>query len=157
MNLQEARDIQTANRADGRPVALQRLVENRIEDGLPDHRALKGTDRQKVTLEEVAPIRGNTLDDPDRDLAIQRDHPDGLGHGLVPRTRRGKGRVTRDDRDRAVDRTGGVRGVKDRAAGRTAKGRDGQGQDRPAGVRGLTEDEAWWGKKFDRSAGCTLL
>lgn len=90
-----------------------------------------------------------------RDLAIQRDHQDGPGHGLVPRTRRGRDRVTRDGRGRAVDRTG-VRGVKDRAADRTAKGRDGQGQDRPAGVRGLTEDEAWWGKKFDRSAGCTL-
>lgn len=62
MNLQEARVIQTANRADGRPVALQLLVENLIEDGLPDRQALKGTDRQKVTLEEAAPIRGNTLD-----------------------------------------------------------------------------------------------
>lgn len=90
-----------------------------------------------------------------RDLVIQRDHQDGLDHGLVPLTRRERGRVTRDARDRAVDRTG-VRGVKDRAADRTAKGRDDQDQDRPAGVRGLTEDEAWWGKKFYRSAGCTL-
>lgn len=62
MNPQEARAIQTINRADGLRVALERQAGNIIEDALPGLRALRETDRWKVTLEEVAPIRGNTLE-----------------------------------------------------------------------------------------------